>query len=669
MWFFRVLGCAAVFGMSLLPAHGQDCFSVNTTSSYVIYTSGQEVVLPVEGGKLLMLCTQRIRNLAFGISFASGGEHYFEESTQFVGVLSYGSSTFILQYDKGENTFRMASDQQLGEGAYTLTLSSIMCTPHGSLCSNCFVQYSFFVEYINDPDLSVEIEPEPDPAVLTCLPGSKVLLKGSPLPHNGFQAQWARLVGTQFVNIPGATATNYTATVSGTYLYIINGPAGCKATNLISVKPPERPVIQVAEPQQKMNSCAQPLTGITVDDSGTPNNLLFNWAASQGGVIISGSSNTLSPVIGTPGVYTLVAQRIDNGCADTAAVNVVAGNIPVVQVAIESVSGADVLDCKNTFLTLRANASLSIGSSAYSFQWSNGATSEEILITQPSIYAVTVTALDNSCLGYADRAIFQNIQPPVATLTSSRDTVCAGESVVLSATSPEPATFRWPDGTLGSLFTVTPSMDGLNKYTVTVTANANGCSAVFERVISRLAYPPLTCLPTELTLYHGGRGTLNCTTAPTAQLFWSATSTNVSNIPPTGFGPVQGLFFELSSVRAPGRVVFVVFARQGTCNSAPAQVTVQVLPPNTNEGLYIPEVITPDGDGLGDIWEIVLPPDAAAPSAYELLVYNRLGALVWQNTLATPFAADRYPDGVYFYVLNTPEGIPIRGTVSILRRK
>jgi len=616
-----------------------------------------------------MPCTQRVRNFTFRISFAPGGERYFEDSTQFVGILNYGSSTFVLQYNESQNIFRLASDQQLGEGAYTLTLSSIMCTPHGSLCNNCFVQYSFFVEYVNDPNLSVEIEPEPAPAVLTCLPGSKVLLKGTALPHSGFQAQWARLVGGQFVNIPGATATNYTATISGTYLYTINGPAGCKATNLISVKPPERPVIQVAEPQQKMNSCAQPITGITVDDSSAPNNLLFNWAASQGGIILGGGSNTLSPVIGTPGVYTLVVRRIDNGCADTAAVNVVAGDIPVVQVTIESTSGTDVLDCKNTFLTLRANASLSVGSSAYSFQWSNGATSEEISITQPSIYAVTVTALDNSCLGYADRAIFQNIQPPVATLTSSRDTVCAGESVVLSVTSPEPATFHWPDGTLGNLFTVTPSLDGLNKYAVTVTANANGCSAVFERIIGRLAYPPLTCLPTELTLYHGSRGSLNCTTTPTAQLFWSATSTNVSNIPPTGFGPVQGLFFELSSVRAPGRVVFVVFARQGTCNSAPAQVTVQVLPPNTNEGLYIPEVITPDGDGLGDIWEIVLPPDAAAPSAYELLVYNRLGALVWQNTLATPFAADRYPDGVYFYVLNTPEGVAIRGAVSILRRR
>lgn len=653
--------------LSASVVQAQDCFGVNASNSRAIYASGEAIALPTLNGKIQMPCTQTIRNFAFVIQFATGVERYFEDSTQFTGVLSYKSSTFVLLYDKSQNTFRLASDQQLGEGTYTLTLSSIMCTPAGALCSNCFVQYSFQVEYINDPTWGVSIETDPDPAVLTCLPGSQVVLKGTPPPHSGFQVQWARLIGVQFVNIPGATQPNYATGQSGTYLYTVTGPAGCRASNLASVRPPERPEIQVAEPQQKLNSCAQPIAGIAVADSSAPGNLTFGWTASLGGVILSGSS-TLSPIIGAPGVYTLTVRRADNGCADTAAVNVVPGDIPVVQVNISSVSGTDVLDCKNTSLTLQAQASLSAGSSSYAYQWSNGATTKEIAVSQPGIYAVTVTALDNGCVGYGDKAVFQNTKPPVASISSSRDTVCAGESAVLSVLTPDPATFRWSDGSTGMLLNVTPPTDGSNTYTVTVTANANGCSTVVEKNVARIPYPPLTCLPSEITLSHGQTATLNCTTSPLAQMQWTAVSVNVGSIPPSGVGPVQGRRFELNSLKAPGRVEFVVFARRSGCSSPPAQVVVHVMPPSA-EGIYIPEIITPDADGQDGTWNIVLPSDAADPSAYGIVIYNRNGAVVWENTLATPFTAGRYPDGVYFYVLTTPEGASLKGAVSILRRQ
>ncbi|MCS7036849.1 MAG: gliding motility-associated C-terminal domain-containing protein [Saprospiraceae bacterium] len=655
------------FWISASLMQAQDCFSVNLANSRAIYASGEAVALPAAGGKVQMPCTQAIRNFAFVIQFVAGAERYFEDSTQFIGVLNHKNSTFVLQYDKSQNTFRLATNQSLGEGAYTLTLSSIMCAPLGIPCKNCFVQYSFGVEYVNDPTWGVTIETEPDPAVLTCLPGSKVLLKGSQPPHGAFQVQWARLVGVQFVDIPGATQPNYTTSLSGTYLYTVAGPAGCRASNLIAVRPPERPDIQVAEPQQRLNSCAQPITGVSVADSSSPGNLVIAWTPSLGGVLLSGTT-TLSPMIGTPGVYTLIVRRTDNGCADTAAVNVVPGDIPVVKVNVNSVSGSDILDCKTTALTLRADASLSSGVSSYAYQWSNGATTATITVNKPGIYAVTVTAIDNGCIGYGDRAVFQNIQPPVASISSSRDTVCAGESAVLSVMTSDPAAFRWSDGSTGMVLSVTPPADGSNTYTVTVTSASNGCSAVVERSLVRIPYPPLTCLPAEITLSHGQTATLNCTTTPLAQLHWTAAITNVAGISTSGIGPVQGRRFELASLKAPGRAVFIVFARRGTCASTPAQVTVNVLPP-TAEGIYIPEVIVPDDEGQGGLWKIVLPPDAADPSAYAMVIYNRMGAIVWENTLATPFQAANYPDGVYFYVLTPPDGTPIRGAVSILRRK
>ncbi len=668
MSFARFFVCVALIGLRGASGAAQDCFGLNTGASKVIYLSGREVPLPPAGGKVAVPCTQTIRNVVFSISFAAGAERYFEDSTQFVGVLHYKSSTFILGYDKVKNIFRLSADQSLGDGTYTLTLSAIMCTPSSANCNNCFVQYTFEAEFVPDPAFSVEVSSVPDPAVLTCWPGSQVVLSGTPPPHNGFTAQWSRLMGIVFVDIPGAVQPQYVATFSGTYLYTLTGPAGCKSSNLVPVKPPERPEIQVEVPQQKLNSCVQALVGVTIVDSSAAGNLLISWTASSGGVILDGS-NTLSPTIGTPGVYTITATRLDNGCADTAAVNVALGNVPAVQVNIENLSATDVLDCKTLRVVLEARAALSEGIDTFVFLWSNGTADEQITAEQPGVYSVTVTAINSGCIGYADKAVFQNIKPPSATVASSRDTVCAGESAVLSATSPDPAIFRWSNGTTGPLLTVTPSIDGPNLYTVTVTSTLNGCSAVFEKVIARLAYPPLTCLPAAITLSHGQRGTINCTTSPLAQLQWTATATNVSGIPSSGIGPIQGRLFELSSMRAPGQAVFIVSARQGPCSSIPAEVVVMVTPPDAVEGIYIPEVITPDGDGQNDTWDIVLPSNSPPPSAYELTVYNRQGAVVWQNTLATPLPAEKYPDGTYFYHLTTPQGAVLRGAVTLLRRK
>ncbi len=645
----------------------QDCFSLNTSVSQLISSSGQAVSLPAANGKLQLPCTQTIRNFSFVIQFAPGTERYFEDSTQFTGVLNHKNSTFLLQYNKAQNTFSFASDQHLGEGIYLLTLSSIMCMPSGGGCSNCFVQYSFEIEHTNDPAWSVDIESEPSPATLTCFPGSQVVLKGTPPPHSGFKAQWARLAGAQFVDIPGANQPNYAAALSGTYLYTLTGPAGCRASNLIAVRPPERPEIRVGAQQQELSSCAQPIVGVSVVDSGAPGNLIFAWTPSLGGLILS-DTHTFHPIVGTPGIYTLIVRRADNGCADTAAISVVPGNIPIVSVDISSVSATDVLDCKTSSLTLRANASLSTGTSSYTYRWSTGAASREITVSQPNIYAVTVTALDNGCVGYGEKVIFRNTQSPAVTLSSSRDTVCAGEAVVLSVLTPDPATFLWSDGSTGMLLNVTPPTDGSNYYAVTVTANANGCSSVVGKNIARVPYPPLTCLPAAITLSHGQTVSLNCTTGPLAQLFWTAVASNVTGIASSGIGPVQGRRLELISLRSPGQVDFVVFARQAGCSSAPAQVVVHVVPSSAG-GIYIPEVVIPNGDGQGSTWSIVLPPDAADPSAYEMAIYNRYGALVWKNTLASPFVAEHYPDGVYFYVLTTPEGAAVSGAFSILRRK
>ena len=99
-------------------------------------------------------------------------------------------------------------------------------------------------------------------------------------------------------------------------------------------------------------------------------------------------------------------------------------------------------------------------------------------------------------------------------------------------------------------------------------------------------------------------------------------------------------------------------------------VTIIVLPP-----VYIPEVFTPNGDGLYDTWEIVGLTNEYPGS--ELKVFNRWGGIVYKNEGGYNEEWDgtfkdrgtEVPDGVYYYILelNDPQSKMLKGNVTIIR--
>ena len=600
------------------------------------------------------------------MDFRGTSEQYFEDTSQFTGVLAHKGSTIILPYNKANNTFRLPANQMLGEGTYRLTVSAIMCTPHNTPCDNCTIYHDFEVVYVNDPNLSVSIQSDPNPAILTCLPGSAVTLLGTPPLHSGFRGQWARLANMQFDTIPGATDPAYTSSDAGTYLYTLYGPAGCEASNIASIGMPLSPLIDVDVPEQPLNACAQAIAGVAVEAGGAPGNLTLQWTATNGGILLGGETTTM-PVAAAAGTYTLLAARADNGCTATATVQLVPGIVPTVIAQIAPVSGVDILDCRTPNISLRATASLSVGTSAYTYTWSTGATGNEITVDAAGTYSVTATSTGNGCLGTTDILIFQDLSAPILQIISPRDTVCAGESIALTAMALEPVTYHWQDNSTTGTLTVSPPQNGPNAYAVTVTAADNGCTSTAVKWIERVDIPQITCTADALTVPNGSQATIECPIVG-SELIWSAVAINVRNTPPSGSGPVQDKTFELANTQAPGTVQYAFFAKNAGCTSDRAEVLVTVLPANPDD-IFIPELITPNGDGQNDTWAIVYRETITNPEAYRLSLFNRYGALVWEANIATPFRADNYPDGAYFYVVNKPDGGQIRGAVTILRRK
>lgn len=82
----------------------------------------------------------------------------------------------------------------------------------------------------------------------------------------------------------------------------------------------------------------------------------------------------------------------------------------------------------------------------------------------------------------------------------------------------------------------------------------------------------------------------------------------------------------------------------------------QTITVNVVEGLIIPNVFTPNGDGWNDVFDV----RTSAVGNYKLQIYNRWGNIVFENTSpliswdGTTSAGVQAPAGTYFYVITNP---------------
>ena len=626
------------------------------------------IALPNHGDTTKLPCNKSIINFSIKVDFNFNTERYFEDSIQMIGILMHKGTTYLMYYDKTANTFKLINNlPYLGAGNYLLTVTSTNCTPSGAPCDNCTITHNIEVMYKQDSDLDVTISTDPDPPVLSCLPGSKVTLTAPPAPNKNYKMQWARLENNEFIKIFGATSNTFTATQAGTYQYILSGPGGCSGTNIKTVSPPQLPRVLIQPDTQMLEACMQEIKGVNVSQVGSdPGNIQYAWTTSGSGIIASGDT-TFNPEISAPGVYTVVVHRKDNGCSDTTDVTVMLGNIQIVTVDITADPNQQQLDCRVDEITLKAIPTLSSGNSGFEFLWSTGEKTPEIKVKTPDTYKVTVTAGLNGCRGSTTMSIIQDFEAPFVFIQSSRDTMCAGETATLLALSTEPGNFRWGDNSINTMFTAIPPVDGENLYSVTFTAADNGCTASASKSILRIPAPAVNCPDYTMTVENGSRQSLGCQ-AGDDELIWVTTAVNVKDVPSLGSGMLIDQLFTLIQARAPGSVLFSFYAKNAGCTSDRTDVQVQVVP-KSSEGIFIPELITPNGDGVNDTWDIVIPDQIPNPEAYTLILFSRNGAKVYEGTLAMTFQASEYPDGVYYYVLSKPDGENLNGAVTILRRQ
>lgn len=282
------------------------------------------------------------------------------------------------------------------------------------------------------------------------------------------------------------------------------------------------------------------------------------------------------------------------------------------------------------------------GFTAYS--WSTG-DSTSTTTTSPGTW--WVTAIDINGCSNADTAVVVLLPTPELTITGP-GSVCAGSTAILSAT-PGLASYLWSGGE------TTQSINAIGGiYGVTV-SNAEGCTASAEFVLPVIA--PLAQFEASPNPVFGtGQITsfLDLSLPASEErplVFWQ-----------WDFGDGESAFGsnpEHTYTEAGDYIIVLTVTDTLGCESI-ATLEYEVV-----DDLTVPNVITPNGDGANDFFEIEFlgryPPVA-------LTVFNRWGKEVYfSESYAEDWNSPDQPGGVYYYLLDLKDGRKLTGTVTVIK--
>jgi hypothetical protein len=287
-------------------------------------------------------------------------------------------------------------------------------------------------------------------------------------------------------NFTGSSVVRYP---TSTTTYTVTGTAsnGCTNTATVTVVVNQNPSLTATASPASI--CSGSSTTLTA--TGATNYIWLNNNQ-------SGSTITVSPTSTT--TYTVSGTNSSTGCTSTSTVTVTVLPRPTV-----STSASATTICQGGQTTLTASGT------AVSYIWQPGNLSGSSITVNPSAtttYTVTGTGA-NGCTRTATRTITVSNTSVNITITASKNPICAGEGVTLSATGA--ATYVWqPGNQTGSSVFFNPMTT--TTYTVTGTTSA-GCTGTKTITITVYPSPSVAATANPATICSGSSTTLTATGA------------------------------------------------------------------------------------------------------------------------------------------------------------
>jgi len=448
-----------------------------------------------------------------------------------------------------------------------------------------------------------------------------------------------------------AVATNLTV---GTYTVLVSDSLGCSASMSVTLTQPQAPVTLTAVVTDLI--CMNDAEGV-IDLSvtgGTPG-YTYSWS----------TGDTTQDIDSLESGAYVVTITDTLGCVliDTIVVN----NPPNPMVVTPSQTNVTCYNYSDGLLTL----AISGGLPAYDIQWSTGDTIAVLDSLIAGVYSVVVT----DAQGCDETLSFEITQPQpiVAYFNPSVTFGCVPLSVTFTNNSSGPYTNSlWNFGnavtsTAQNATTVLPS-PGCYDISLIV-YNAAGCAdtLTMDSLVCVVPGPQasFTATTSSIDYFTGALELNNNSLGAISNNFWTFGDGSPNSVleSPTHYFPDQ----------TPGDylVTLTVTDTNGCIDTASAVFTlIEML------NVYVPNSITIDGDGINDVFLPVFS-NVDIIGRYELQIFNRWGALVWETDTPSEGWNGRYKDskdvqlGLYnwklIYTDNKKVTRTLAGHVNVLR--
>jgi gliding motility-associated-like protein len=435
----------------------------------------------------------------------------------------------------------------------------------------------------------------------------------------------------------GSSLQNISGLSAGTYSVVITDANGCLDTATAMLVQPNA-LLGSAVVTSDFNgysvSCNGSVNGaadLTVNGGTAAYTYLWNTGATTEDVSAIGA-----------GTYSVLITDA-NGCTATDTI------ILTQPAAIQVSSSVQDVPC-NGFATGAIDLSVNGGVAAYTYAWSNSATSEDISGLPAGTYSVTVTDLNGCAQTYS---VTVNQQSPLVLAGTASDPSCYGDlngGVSLTVTGGTPAySFTWSNGSTAQDLTGA----GTGSYTVVVT-DMNQCTSQQTYTLNQpdslfgFAVSPVTYSGHNVSQHGSSDGAIDLQvsggTGPYSYS-WSNGSTAQ----------------DLSGIPAGTYMAVITDA-----NGCSYTVSITLSEPLS---LEMPTGFSPNSDGTNDLF--VIHGIEAYPNN-KLVVFNRWGNEVYSQTgYANTWdgrnnKGDLLPDGTYFVIVDINSGeIVLKGYVDL----
>lgn len=440
---------------------------------------------------------------------------------------------------------------------------------------------------------------------------------------------------------PAQNTQTATGLSAGTYNVIITDANGCTTVSSVTLTQPSQ---LFAVSSQTNLLCYGDANGTaTINPSGGTPGYNYSWSTSP-------VQNTQTATGLANGTYNVTVTDA-NGCTIVTSVTITQ---PLQLLVTASTTSVTCNGGTNGAITATASG----GSPGYSYSWSSGQSTPTITGLSSGTYVVTITDV-NGCTTQTSVNINQPTQ--LVLQATSLDSVCPNENATLTANASggNPSyTYNWNNGQTTSSISVNPS--SATSYTVSVT-DASGCTSASQTVsIFVFPSPSAGFSSSGYGQYDNPYMFTDSSSGSSGWLWIFSDGTTSAQQNPVHTFPSPGTY----------TVTQLVTNKYGCTDTIVKTVIVK-------EGILIPNVFSPDGDGSNDVWFI---PNSGMKE-YHLEIFDRWGAKMFETTASEirwdgrSVSGKLLNDGTYYFslraVLNDSSGkdYSTTGYVTILTQK